>query len=103
MRCGSVETSRAFSTVFSMEQKFGDSSIFAGTAIECMEKSYLGEKGHIAIGTNNVERVIYHLGLDGMEFDETTRKTDAKGHTTAIYVLDKHDGFGGFAVHLARK
>lgn len=98
-----METSRAFSAVFGMEQKAGNSSIFAGTAIECMKKPYLGEKGHIAIGTNNVDRAIYHLGLDGVEFDETTRKTDAKGHTTAIYILDQHNSFGGFAVHLVRK
>lgn len=98
-----METSRVFSAMFSMERKVGNSSIFAGTAIECMKKPYLGEKGHIAIGTNNVDWAVYHLGLDGVEFDETTRKTDAKGHTTAIYILDKHDSFGGFAVHLVRK
>lgn len=98
-----VKTSRAFSDVFGMAQKAGNSSIFAGTAIECMKAPYLGEKGHIAIGTNSVDRAVYHLGLDGVEFDESTRKTDAKGRTTAIYLRDKDGGFGGFAVHLVQK
>lgn len=98
-----METSRAFSTVFGMAQKTGNSSVFAGTAIECMKAPYLGEHGHIAIGTNNVDRAIYHLGLDGVEFDESTRKTDAKGRTTAIYIHDKYHSFGGFAVHLVQK
>lgn len=95
-----METSRAFSTVFGMAQKVGNSSVFAGTAIECMKAPYLGEHGHIAIGTNNVDRAVYHLGLDGVEFDESTRKTDAKGRTSAIYLKET---FGGFAVHLVQK
>lgn len=95
-----METSRAFSTVFGMAQKVGNSSVFAGTAIECMKAPYLGEHGHIAIGTNNVDRAVYHLGLDGVEFDESTRKADAKGRTSAIYLKET---FGGFAVHLVQK
>ncbi len=95
-----METSRAFSTVFGMAQKTGNSSVFAGTAIECMKAPYLGEHGHIAIGTNNVDRAVYHLGLDGVEFDESTRKTDTKGRTSAIYLKET---FGGFAVHLVQK
>lgn len=98
-----ARTAQSFSSVFGMVQKTGNSSIFAGTAIECMKAPYLGEKGHIAIGTNSVDRAVYHLGLDGVEFDEATRKTDAKGRTTAIYLRDGHGGFGGFAVHLVQK
>lgn len=94
------KTAKAFSAVFGLEYKPGNSSVFAGTAVECMKKPYLGERGHIAIGANNVDRAVYHLGLQGVEFDESTRKTDAKGKTTAIYLKDS---FGGFAVHLVRK
>ena len=98
-----METSRAFSAVFGMAQKVGNSSVFAGTAVECMKAPYLGKHGHIAIGTNSVDRAVYHLGLEGVEFDESTRKTDAKGRTTAIYLEDRHNSFGGFAVHLVQK
>ena len=93
-------TAQTFSTVFGWEYKPGNSSVFSGTAVECMKAPYLGERGHIAVGTNNVDRAMYHLGLHGITFDESTRKTDAKGKTKAIYLKDS---FCGFAVHLVQK
>ena len=93
-------TAQMFSTVFGGEHKPGNSSVFSGTAVECMKTPYLGERGHIAVGTNNVDRAMYHLGLHGITFDESTRKTDAKGKTKAIYLKDS---FCGFAVHLVQK
>lgn len=86
-------------SLFGFDYKEGNSSIFAGEGIECMKVPYLGKMGHIAIGTNNVERAIAKLTNDGVEFDETTRKTDAKGNTKAIYL--KGD-FCGFALHLVQ-
>ncbi len=94
------KTARAFAAVFGMEYRPGNSSVFAGTALECMKEPYLGEHGHIAIGVNSVDRAVYHLGLQGVEFDESTRKTNAKGRTSAIYLKET---FGGFAVHLVQK
>ena len=93
-------TAQMFSTVFGWEYKPGNSSVFSGTAVQCMKTPYLGERGHIAVGTNNVDRAMYHLGLHGITFDESTRKTDAKGKTKAIYLKDS---FCGFAVHLVQK
>ena len=93
-------TAQMFSTVFGWEYKPGNSSVFSGTAVECMKTPYLGERSHIAVGTNNVDRAMYHLGLHGITFDESTRKTDAKGKTKAIYLKDS---FCGFAVHLVQK
>ncbi len=94
------KTARAFAAVFGMECKPGNSSVFAGTAVECMKEPFLGEHGHIAIGVNSVDRAVYHLGLQGVEFDESTRKTNAEGKTSAIYLKET---FGGFAVHLVQK
>ncbi len=94
------KTARAFCALFGLEYRPGNSSIFAGSAVECMKRPFLGEKGHIAIGTNSVDRAIYHLGLQGVEFDESTRKTDGRGRTKAIYLKDS---IGGFAIHLAGK
>ena len=93
-------TARMFSTVFGLDYKPGNSSIFAGSAVECMKAPYLGERGHIAIATNSIDRAMYHLGRQGVAFDESTRKTDAKGVTKAIYLAEP---FGGFAVHLVQK
>ena len=65
-----------------------------------MKHPYLGAKGHIAIGTNSVDRAIYHLARQGVAFDEATRKTDAKGATKAIYLKEE---LCGFAIHLVKR
>jgi 2-dehydro-3-deoxyphosphogluconate aldolase/(4S)-4-hydroxy-2-oxoglutarate aldolase len=93
-------TAKALCALFGFPYKPGNSSIFAGTAVECMKAPFLGDNGHLAIGTNNVDRAIYHLGRQGVEFDESTRKTDAKGNTKAIYIKGQ---IGGFAIHLVKK
>ena len=95
------ETAKLFSLMFNLPVKMGNSSVFAGTYFECMKSpSARGTNGHIAIGTNSVERAIYHLGLRGVTFDETTRKTDGVGKTKAIYL----DGeVGDFALQLTQK
>ena len=89
-----------FEAMFGFAPKNGNSSIFAGSGIEVMKAPYLGKNGHIAIGTNYIERAIYHLEKRGFAFDESTKKTDASGNLTAIYF--KGD-FGGFALHLVQK
>lgn len=93
-------TAGAFEAIFGMAKKVGGSSIFAGTAIEVMKTPYLGANGHIAIGTNYIERAVYHLERQGVVFDETTAKKDDKGNLKAIYLKDE---IGGFAVHLVQK
>lgn len=92
-----VEAQRAAKTLcalFGFDYKPGNSSIFAGSAVECMKAPYLGKNGHIAIATNNIDRAVYHLGRQGVEFDESTRKPKA------IYLKDE---VGGFAIHLVQK
>ena len=101
--CGDADkaanTAKAICALFGFPFKAGNSSDFAGP-VECCKVPFPGERGHIAIGVNNVERAIFHLGLQGVTFDESTRKTDAKGKTKAIYV---QGDFGGFAIHLVQK
>ena len=94
------QTAQTLCALFGLEYKPGNSSIFAGSAVECMKPPFRGTHGHIAIATNNVDRAIYHLGLKGVRFDESSRKTDAKGNTKAIYLQDE---LAGFAIHLMKK
>jgi len=94
------KTAKMFCNVFGFDYKAGNSSIFAGTAVECMKKPGMGRLGHIAIATYNVDRAIYHLGLNGVQFDESTRKTSPDGRTTVIYLKDD---FCGFMVHLVQR
>lgn len=94
------QTAQTLCVLFGFDYKPGNSSDFAGSVVECMKEPFLGTHGHIAIGTHSVERAIFHLQLGGVSFDESTRKTDAKGKTKAIYIKGE---FGGFAVHLVQK
>ena len=92
-----VKTAKLICTLFGFEYKESNTSVFCGEGIECKKGPYYGKMGHIAIGTNNVDRAIAKLKADGVEFEESTRKVNAKGFTTAIYLKGE---FGGFAFHL---
>lgn len=87
-------SAKALCALFGFEYKAGNSSIFAGNAVEYMKAPYLGKNGHIAIATNNLDRAVYHLNRRGVEFNESTRKPKA------IYLKNE---VGGFAIHLMQK
>lgn len=91
---------KTFCSLFNLEYKPGNSTVFAGSLIETMMPApNKGKNGHIAIGTNSMERAMYQLERLGVKFIEDTRYNDEKG-LKAIYTdLD----FCGFAVHLLRK
>lgn len=90
-----------FALIFGMPAKAGNSSIFAGTAVEVMKTPYLGKYGHIAVRTNYIDRAVNYLEtILGVEFNEESAKRDAKGNLKAIYLKEE---IGGFAVHLVQK
>ena len=89
----------SFEKLFGFTKKVGGSSVFAGTAIEVMKAPYLGANGHIAIGTNYIDRAVYHMELQGFEFDMDTAKYK-NGKLIAVYLKGE---LGGFAVHLVQK
>ena len=95
-----AQTAKTLCALFGLEYKAGNSSDFAGSIVECNKAPGRGANGHIAIGTYNVDRAVYHLGLQGVRFDQASRKTDAKGNTKAIYLQDE---VGGFAIHLVKR
>ncbi|MGN0242590.1 MAG: bifunctional 4-hydroxy-2-oxoglutarate aldolase/2-dehydro-3-deoxy-phosphogluconate aldolase [Lachnospiraceae bacterium] len=90
----------AFDAMFGFTKKVGNSSIFAGTGVEVMKTPYLGTHGHIAIGTNYMDRAVNYLEMQGYAFDMSTAKYNDKGAMTAVYFKDE---IGGFAVHLVQK
>lgn len=90
----------SFEKIFGFTKKAGNSSIFAGTAVEAMKTPYLGASGHIAIQTNYIERAVNYLEAQGFTFNQDSAKYNAKGALAAIYLKDE---IGGFAVHLVQK
>lgn len=92
-------TVSAFERLFGFSKKEGNSSIFAGTAIEAMKSPYLGAKGHIAIAANSVSRAVNYLQSQGVKFRMETAKYTGD-NMTAVYLEEE---VAGFAIHLMQK
>ena len=88
------QTAKTLCALFDLEYKPGNSSIFAGSAVECNKAPGRGANGHIAIGTNTLPRAIAYFKSRGFEFNEETASPKA------IYFKDE---IAGFAVHLVQK
>lgn len=95
-----IATAKQFETLFGWGTKVGNSSVFAGTQVECMKGNGRGTHGHIAVSTGNVKRAVWQLSNQGIAFDESSFKYDASGRMTVAYLRDE---VLGFAIHLVEK
>lgn len=86
--------------IFRMPVKAGNSSVFAGGAVEFMKSMYYGTKGHIGFKTNSMERALAYLSDIGAEVIEESIRTDAAGKLVSAYLKEE---IGGFAVHIVRR
>ncbi len=96
----SMEITKTFSSIFNMPVKEGNSSNFAGSGIEVNKAQGRGKNGHIAIGTNYIQRAVFYLRAKAVAMDDAGAKKDSSGALAAVY-LEKE--IGGFAVHLLQK
>jgi 2-dehydro-3-deoxyphosphogluconate aldolase/(4S)-4-hydroxy-2-oxoglutarate aldolase len=85
--------------LFSFTSKPGGSSVFAGPAVEILKAPYLGEKGHIAVATNDIDRGIAYMRRKGISIRSDTAK-EREGKIVAVYTDQE---IGGFAIHLVKK
>lgn len=88
------------SRAFGFKAEEHESAIYSSSHIELMKMTGRGVHGHIAIGTNFVDRAASYLERMGVDLLDVTRKYDAKGKLTSVYL--KED-IGGFACHLVKK
>jgi len=86
-----------FADMFGWQTNEGNSSVFLGTGIEVNKAKGRGEKGHIAIATNDLTRAKAHLERKGYSFSENSIKLRPDGKPAIIY-FEKE--VGGFALHL---
>jgi 2-dehydro-3-deoxyphosphogluconate aldolase/(4S)-4-hydroxy-2-oxoglutarate aldolase len=98
-----AETAQLFSKLFGFPYKPGNSSDFSGIGVECNHYPKLGKLGHIAIGTNSVERAIYQLEAMGVEFNYDEYVARDKKNPDIIKAIYLKKEFSGFAVHLVQK
>ena len=103
VNCGGADEAerlaKLVSAMFGFASRETSKSWFAGDAIEYMNTAGPGAKGHIGIKTSSVERAMYHLGRQGVEFDESTITRNDKGAAKFAYIKGE---FGGFAIHLVQ-
>lgn len=92
-----ANTANAFAAMFGFEKSEGNVSYFCGEGVEVMKSQGKGTMGHLAVGCNSVDRAVYHLSAQGIEFDMDTAQYTEKGALKFIYLKGE---FGGFAVHL---
>ncbi len=92
-------TAGELASLLSLDVKEGNSSVFAGKEFEVMKSKFLGEHGHIAVGTNSIDRAVAYFERSGISILPETKK-EKNGAVAAVY-LDKE--IAGFAVHLLQK
>jgi 2-dehydro-3-deoxyphosphogluconate aldolase/(4S)-4-hydroxy-2-oxoglutarate aldolase len=95
-----LKAAKLFGTLFGFAPKDGNSSVFAGDNIEIVKERGPGARGHIAVGTNSIQRAAAYLERNGIALDHASAKKDAKGNLTAVYCTEE---ILGFAVHLVQK
>lgn len=91
---------KLFCMAFGLEYKPGNSSIFAGTAVEVMKTKFYGKNGHIGFSTNSAHRAAAYLRRQGIRLNEESARYDDKGRLQFIYLAEE---FGGFGVHIVQK
>lgn len=94
-----ILSSKKIENIFGFKINPQTNSIFNDSVIEIMKSKYLGEHGHIAIGTNDIHRAIAFLKRKGVETLSNIVK-EKNGLLKEVY-LDLE--ISGFAVHLLQK
>lgn len=94
------KSAELFSRLFLFPVADGQDSLFVGKReIEIMKGHGRGEKGHLALGTNDIGRALFHLERLGVRPVAGTEQIKS-GKTILVY-LDRQ--IAGFAVHLRQK
>ncbi|MGI6201945.1 MAG: bifunctional 4-hydroxy-2-oxoglutarate aldolase/2-dehydro-3-deoxy-phosphogluconate aldolase [Eubacteriales bacterium] len=86
--------------IFGQATRPGSGSVFVGSLFELMEHKYYGERGHIGIATNTVERAMKYFERLGFEFEPDGLLRGPDGKINAAYIKGE---IAGFALHLMRK
>lgn len=95
-----AKSAKLFCSIFGLKAKDSKNSVFAGTAVEYMKAPGFGKYGHIAVGTNSMERATAYLSGIGVEFCDASKKMDEKGVLRTVYLKEE---IAGFAIQLIQK
>jgi 2-dehydro-3-deoxyphosphogluconate aldolase/(4S)-4-hydroxy-2-oxoglutarate aldolase len=93
-------TAAMFASLFGFAAQENEGSFFNGTSIEVMKQVGPGTFGHLAIGTNYMDRAVAYLERRGVALNWDSAQYDSKKKLVLIYLKDQ---VGGFAIHLKQK
>ena len=91
---------KLMTAMFGFEPVENAGAIFTGGYFEFMKYPYLGRNGHVAIGTNFLERAMFRFEQMGFKFNQNELKYNDNGTLRAAYFEDE---FFGLAFHLLQK
>ena len=94
-----LQDAQKMEALFGFTVKKGNSSHFAGMGFEFLKTPYLGQNGHIALSTLNVDRAVAYFAGKGIGTLPGTEKRNGTTLTTIYLDLE----IGGFALHLVKK
>ncbi len=94
------ESAKLLCTLFNLEEKEGETNVYAGKIFECMKFNSHGENGHIGLLTNNLQEAVLELENKGFKFKEGTAVYKENDKLHNIY-LDLE--ISGFAIHILQK
>jgi 2-dehydro-3-deoxyphosphogluconate aldolase/(4S)-4-hydroxy-2-oxoglutarate aldolase len=94
----SIASARQIAALFNLTLKEGNSSNFTGGQIEFLKNNYLGQHGHVAIGTNFIDRAVPYFERKGCRFNQDSR-SEKNGKLQSIYFENE---IAGFAWHLVQ-
>lgn len=95
------QTAVLLCNLFGLEPRETNLAIFAGKYFEVMKTPYRGKNGHIAIGTNCLERGVAYMESRGFKMDIEGASKDKEGKLTGPVYFEQE--IGGFAFHLIQK
>ena len=94
-------TAELLSSPFGFACRETEGSYFVGKdEFEIMKKPFYGEKGHIAIRTNDTEKAMEYLASKGIEFEMDSAGKGPDGKIRVIYFAKD---IAGFRIHLTQK
>lgn len=85
---------------FGFKSKENSKSILLSNCINIMKSSDFEENGYLAIGSNNMNRAIYHLDNNGYMVNENSKCFNKNGKLISIYLRDE---IAGYAIKLIQK
>ena len=94
-----LNSANSFCDLFHFPLKEKETSYFAGEKYEFLKRQFLGQHGHIAIATNDLERAMVYLKMQGVPTIAATEKR-MDGRIKSIF-LDKE--ISGFALQILQK